>query len=506
LSDFDILLSRQVRSGEQYDHLLPKTKCKSTYVGDGLTDHSVVQMTDVILKHEDQTQDLAKVLQQPTVSQTVVAIHDFLYWHLQYKADDADQLLRSPACSWYSRHDGIDCKSYSIFASCLLLNLNVVHYIRKIKQPTYAPNDYTHVYIVVPKNQKTANLNDGYYIIDGTLKNNIEPRFSQKHDTKMAGLKHYALNGAAPQSYPWDEQSPENGNLNFAPLVAYQAASSALDTIKGFGDSIGVKFGINDVVSFFKGNCGRGDKKSAYNDGNLEDDHQLINGHFQAIIDDMANNLAARNMVEFSKKATQFLILGKIMVTAYEVSVSRGFNACSSKNMQNSIKLGKFYRDTVGGLLKKYLEAGFTKDLSTAKKMVYNAADLKATAYWLNHYGPFSAEETYYLYTPRPGVSIPKFELTQYAVDVNASGEKIDTNKFLNSLTDFVIKVATPTPVATPQAGQTPPYIEQTPANGQGIVYQGNAPTQQTAGFGVMGIVIAVAGLGIIMSMNKSKN
>lgn len=509
MSDFDILLRRQIRSGEQYEKLLPKTKCKSTYVGDGLTDHSVVQMTDVILKHEDQTQDLAKVLQQPSVSQTVYAIHDFLYWHFQYKADHEDQLLRSPACSWYSRHDGIDCKSYSIFASCLLLNMNVVHYIRKIKQPTYAPNDYTHVYIVVPKNQKTANLNDGYFIIDGTLKNNIEPRFSQKHDTKMAGLKHYSLNGAAPQTFPWDTPNPENGNLNFAWAAipgAVESASSALSTIKGFGDSIGIKFGINDVVSFFAGNCGRGDKKSAYNDGDLEDEHTQINTGMQVIIDDMASSLATKNFAEFSKKATVFLAATKQLVIGFENSLSQGWNSCSTKNLQNSVKFAKFYRDTVANLLKSYLEAGFNKDLSTAQKRKISTIDAGIRTYWVNNFGNQVIEETYYLYTPKQGVSIPKFELTQYAVDINASGAKIDTNKFLNSLTDFVIKVAEPAPVVAPQNGQTPPYIAQTPQNGQALMYQGTAPNQQTAGFGIMGWVIAAAGIGIIISMNKSKN
>ena len=94
-------------------------------------------------------------------------------------------MLRSPACSWASRHSGIDCKSYTIFGSTVLLNMGIKHYMRRIVQPSH-PDGYTHVYLVIPKNQKTANLNSGYYLIDGTINTEQELPYLKHDDVLMS--------------------------------------------------------------------------------------------------------------------------------------------------------------------------------------------------------------------------------------------------------------------------------------------------------------------------------
>ena len=156
--DFDTHLNRIVLPGTQYNNLIPKTTCQSTPSTSGNTDVSIQLMAEVIQEYGFQTNALAKVLQQNTLQQTVLAIKNFAYNHFQYKADDELQQLRSLACSWYDRYNGIDCKSYSILVGSILGALNITYYICKIKQPAYMPNDFSHVYIIVPINQQNGGL------------------------------------------------------------------------------------------------------------------------------------------------------------------------------------------------------------------------------------------------------------------------------------------------------------------------------------------------------------
>lgn len=179
-------LFRNVQKGSAYESCFPQSSCQPTYEGDGDTGHSIEKMVEVVKKHQNQCKKVAQMLQKNTLAETVAAIHDFLYWHFQYRADDEDQMLRSPACSWHCRYDGIDCKSYSILASCILSELKILHAIRKVSYTT--ENAYSHVYVIVSINNKDFNK---YYIIDGTLEDNIELPFAYKKDKIM---NHYSLN------------------------------------------------------------------------------------------------------------------------------------------------------------------------------------------------------------------------------------------------------------------------------------------------------------------------
>ena len=112
-------LFRVIRPAGKFGSLYPSAKCEKVPLGKGDTDFSVLKMEEWIRKHQSQTVDVAKQLKKSSLEQTCAAIHDHLYWNFQYKADLSDQLLRSPACAWQQRNDGIDCKSYSILASSI---------------------------------------------------------------------------------------------------------------------------------------------------------------------------------------------------------------------------------------------------------------------------------------------------------------------------------------------------------------------------------------------------
>jgi hypothetical protein len=183
-------LFRSLKNGNQYNSIIPSSQCKKSNEGNGDTDFSVKKMVEVVKTYHWQMKDVATLLKKQSLADTVASIHDFAFWHFQYLADDEEQQLRSPACSWQQRHTGIDCKSYTIIASCLLTEMKISHLIRKVNY-TDILEAYSHVYVVVPTDQKQNNLNKGYYIIDGTLQNNEELDYITAKDYKM---QHSILN------------------------------------------------------------------------------------------------------------------------------------------------------------------------------------------------------------------------------------------------------------------------------------------------------------------------
>ena len=192
------LLYRPIHEGNKYVALfLPSEGCKPQDLGNGDTYHSINEMKDWVLDTYQQInkKEAKKHFSKAQLSDTCAAIHEFLYNHFQYKADSLKQNLYSPSCAWENRHEGIDCKSYSIVASCILVQLGIKHYIRKIKQPGHNPDAWSHVYVIVPVDQKKGLLTSGYFTIDGTIATTIEPIFTTKHDIYM-DLPHQGLKGA----------------------------------------------------------------------------------------------------------------------------------------------------------------------------------------------------------------------------------------------------------------------------------------------------------------------
>ncbi len=174
-------LHRKIKSGKQYDRYMPYSDCSSVKLAEGNTKVAIDNMVMWSNKYAQHTKNLSVLFASDNLQNTCEAIHTFLYHHFQYKIDGFKQNLRSPACSWVSRKEGIDCKSYSIFASTILTNLGVKHYFRRIKQD--ADSGFTHVYVIIPKNQENpTDLLSGYFCIDGTLPFESEPLFYENDD------------------------------------------------------------------------------------------------------------------------------------------------------------------------------------------------------------------------------------------------------------------------------------------------------------------------------------
>ena len=200
--DINLLLHRPLKKGVKYDHLMPFSDCSSILLATGDTKEAINQMVSWSLKYKHHTKTLADtVFRNYPLTKLCKELHQFLFSHLQYKIDGYDQKLRSPACSWSTRSQGIDCKSYSIFASTVLLNLGVSHYLRRVVYDK--SKGFSHVYVVIPKNQNSNNLKEGYYTIDATVKFTDETPFVEKDDAFVkaeTGLGASAVGGALMES------------------------------------------------------------------------------------------------------------------------------------------------------------------------------------------------------------------------------------------------------------------------------------------------------------------
>lgn len=228
-------LHRNILSGKEYDDLFPSSTCKTVKLATGNTAVAIKEMAKWAKKYAHQTKQLAPIFAKTTLQETLNAIQWFLYWHIQYNIDGLKQNLKSPACAWETRMQGTDCKSYTIFASTILLNLGIKHYLRRIKQDV-SSDSFTHVYVIIPTNQnakvlpQNATFNNDYYILDGTIEINNELPFSKKDDIYMEPkLGIYGL--AAPNALGCGCGCEKSGALN-APFAVHNEVS--IDTIEDF--------------------------------------------------------------------------------------------------------------------------------------------------------------------------------------------------------------------------------------------------------------------------------
>ncbi|MEM6697198.1 MAG: hypothetical protein AAF599_02290, partial [Bacteroidota bacterium] len=189
-------LKRSIASGEAYNKYYAPSTCSRDFLGKGTTAHGMKTIAAWAKKHKSESAAIAKaVFSGFSLPETSSRIHSFLYNHFQYELDTELQRLKAPNCMWATRFEGNDCKSFSLNASTILLNLGIKHYLRRTKQAGYYPKLYTHVYVIVPKDQKRGSLKQGYHVIDGTINSLTELPYLQKDDLYMeeANLQYVGL-------------------------------------------------------------------------------------------------------------------------------------------------------------------------------------------------------------------------------------------------------------------------------------------------------------------------
>jgi hypothetical protein len=189
-------LRRPIQDGKQYDSLVAKPPKDRIKLETANTFYSVAMIKKFVETFYKQVSRLAPVLQGKSLEETTKNIHSFLWNHVQYQIDYVTQHIRSPANIWANRQSGVECKNFSLFTSAILTNLGIKHYIRQIKNLNFKPKQYTHVYILLPKNQVTGDMKDGHFVIDATSRYNRESSIKEKNDVFMNDkLPHLGLNG-----------------------------------------------------------------------------------------------------------------------------------------------------------------------------------------------------------------------------------------------------------------------------------------------------------------------
>lgn len=336
---------RVIKKGSEFEKYF-KPFCNTTFLGYGNTDLSIKIMAKWVKKYKHQTKQLAlDHFAGYNLLDTVNKIYQFAHDHFQYKLDGADQQIRSPYCAWLDRYNGIDCKSYSVIVGTILDNLGINYYFKKTKQPGYSPDQFTHVYVSIPKNQKTNSLED-YYIIDATIHNNIELPYLEAKTKLMSskGLKHYGLGKPAlgnPNPFdqldnPYSIPAPNFGLAgseveNNFPVLGDNGSSQSDNS--GFFNQIGDFFKDLDFNNLFASiDCIGG---TAFNDDVLKDLIPKITNYYLSLIEDYNEAIANKDWTNVHKINKTIRLKRHTMVKVYDAKrSSKNWNSCSNKSFE----------------------------------------------------------------------------------------------------------------------------------------------------------------------------
>ena len=468
-------LHRVLKNGDQFNSLFPTVKCERVALGNGDTDYSINKMVQWIEQHQSQTTKVAALLEKSSLKNTCESIHDFLYWHFQYKQDLDDQLLRSPACAWKQRFEGIDCKSYSIVASSLLLNLGITHYLRKVAYTN--PGEFTHVYVVVPVNQTNFKLDDGYYMIDGTIDTMEEPYYLESKDQIM--LAHYGLN------------RPEQTQLNGIKFDVNSLKSLNLGTIKNLVSNL----------SCFGG--------SAYTGDLLNNNISKLTDTFNGIVSNINKAIAGNDLKSLSDNYADFYGWAHTFRYSQQAVKQGGWNSCSNKNFDAFDSAAAYFIGKVYPALDAYINKYFDKVQSGSHHYTNSGLESQGWTFMEMDYYTHNIDVYTYTLSIKQGVTqIPAFEFTQDLV--NATNGDLNIEKYLNGL-QTIINVVAPnnTGNGTTGTGSTTGTGNNssngtTTGNGSYTTGTGSTSTPVMAGFGWI-VGLGLVGWGLSIAMGKSK-
>lgn len=457
-------LIRPLKNGNEYNSLFPTPKEKKVRLQKGDTHTSIELIIKWALENNHEVKLVAPKLKKGSLSETCYAIHDFLFNHFQYEADGEAQLLRSPAYAWKHRYKGIDCKSYSIIASCILLQLGIKHYIRKIKQPAFNPEHFTHVYVIVPVNQTTGSLNQGYYTIDGTLKSTQEPNYINKKDFFMDKLQHYGLNGTT-------------GNLEGLNGFSYDDVKSAFST----------------PISCWGGSAFSGDRANS--------EGQKIGAYFELLLNKINNNVASNDLVSLSQNVNKLDGIVNTAILGYTEKRGRdgGWNKCTTESIDRMLKILEFYKKIALVGLMAWLNTYF--DLKkTGVKKYDNGAQFEDVdpKFYFSSRNPANRfyDADVYTFTLKEGITqIPQFEFTPYVEQAASNPNSFDPQTFLQGLSNVLVSFS---------GNGTGTGTGAIDSNGQNIYNQNNRPKSTSKAGGLILGAIALGGL--VWGFSKMKD
>nr|WP_322624472.1 hypothetical protein [uncultured Flavobacterium sp.] len=423
--ELDRLLYRPVKPAGAFEGKFPPSDRTAVYLGSGMTDFSMKSMAALVYQYYQQAANVAPMLEGETLQDTCEEIHYFLYNWFQYMSDDEMQRLRTPAASWAQRYEGIDCKSYSILASCILSCLGITHYLRRIKQPAVAPDQWTHVYVVVPVNQETAALNKGYYVIDGTVPTTKECEYVEKDDLFMS-MEHYALNAPAPHALNAGVDFTKLKNMMFPNGISF----SSLSCIGGTYDSKDLNALIDVVNPWFV---------QAY-----ENVNSAIAGNSPQLIT-VINTLitATYGMADHAR-----LTAAKSWSSSCSKSATAGYKAVAD-----------YYSNLLQKAFFPWIQEFFTVSYSSVTKLntSFPFETKPSRGFKKNE---FSQNVTFNqlasIRLKADTTSITRFTLTQYVLDANNyTNGTFNADTMLNGFTEILATYATTPPAGSNNTGNT---------------------------------------------------
>ena len=527
-------LKRNINKTKKYDKYFKGT-CKTTFLGNGNTDLSIDIMASWVEKFKYQVKELAfsQFKDQP-INILVTNTYNFLHDNVQYQIDGNDQKIRSPYCSWNERFTGVDCKSYTVFASCILSVLGVKHYLRKVKQPSFSPDQYTHVYVVVPVDQKSLKL-DKYYIIDPTIHKNSEVAYIGKPKDKLmenVGLPHYGLGYGSVNNEPNNQMQKtlvdsvnkfkrllvtmeDNGHINRN--QSNQALKRLEETIsKGEIPNIknllpNVNYGLSgegdetngsDFAEIFKdidfssiGNIFSGIAcfgGTAYSTFFVEADKTNIAGILVNLIKNINANAFSGNMAGLTQAVADYNGYATIIEHATNVKIaSKSWNVCSSQNLASTLVLAKRLRHIGGKALNVWLNEYYNVQ-ETNLTQAYSS-NLIGGLFVGYHAPPLNITVSKNNYTRKdPTKEVKVFAYNDFLVGLT-NDQQVTNSNFLNSLQDTLLNASSPSNTPTNTSGNLPTQDE---------------PKVKQAGSTILGVVL-VSGLlyaGYEKFIKKEKN
>lgn len=170
--------ARNIRSGKEWEAYWPLDQLKGTdpwmtqkneriAVGKA-TDQTVEHMLGIVQDTLWQTQKIAQALKGNSLEATLRNIYDYFYQYYQYKTDNSQyEELRTPLRAFKDRQSGVDCDCYVVSISSILANMGITHFIRRAKYDSSV--DFTHVYVVVPKDGAAIGSRGSYVVLDPVI-------------------------------------------------------------------------------------------------------------------------------------------------------------------------------------------------------------------------------------------------------------------------------------------------------------------------------------------------
>ncbi len=189
---------RIIQPGHEFDSLFPAPHRTDPYLSyNGTNEQTLLRyIPEVVKQYQTDTAKIALYLKREKLADTLRAIWEFVYRHIQYKPDSPfEEQIRRPARTWADRHNGVDCDCYTVFISSILTNLRIPHYLRMTAYSSR--KGYQHVYVIVPKHSG-ANLNkrNEYWTLDPVMDAfDAEKPYLYKKDKLMLGFPKNGLNG-----------------------------------------------------------------------------------------------------------------------------------------------------------------------------------------------------------------------------------------------------------------------------------------------------------------------